>query len=195
MKFVSVDIETCGLDPNEHSIVQVGAVIEDTELKLDFDTIPKFEMLLEYPYYKGTPFALAMHTELFKELAKSPEKRIKQCCPHWQLAELFAKWLIENKMAFRGELQAIPPVRINVAGKNFATFDKLFLENLPNWEKFIKISQRIIDPAVLFWNPATDETLPDLSECKRRAGLTNTNIAHTGPEDAYDVIEILRTKY
>ena len=59
------------------------------------------------------------------------------------------------------------PVLINVAGKNFGTFDKLFLEKLPRWQQLIRVKQRVIDPAILFCDWEKDEAIPSLTECKK----------------------------
>jgi hypothetical protein len=85
-------------------------------------------------------------------------------------------------------------ITINVAGKNFGVFDKLFLQELPWWTKLIRVRQRILDPAILMVNWNSDESLPPLSVCKERAGLNN-HVTHNALEDAWDVIEVLRKTY
>jgi oligoribonuclease len=85
-------------------------------------------------------------------------------------------------------------ITINVAGKNFGVFDKLFLQDLPWWVKLIKVRQRILDPAILMVDWNSDESLPSLSVCKERAGFNN-HVTHNALEDAWDVIEILRKNY
>lgn len=86
------------------------------------------------------------------------------------------------------------PITINVAGKNFGTFDKKFLENLPRWKQLIRTKQRIIDPAVLFVDWDVDQSLPNLAECKERAGVQGI-VTHDALEDAWDVIQTLRKFY
>ena len=83
---------------------------------------------------------------------------------------------------------------LTCAGKNFATFDKLFLEKLPRWKQVFKIRQRIIDPTILFTDWIEDESLPSLSVCKERAGLSSI-VSHNALEDSWDVVELLRTQY
>lgn len=189
MRYISIDIETLGLDPLSHSTIQFGAVIEDTNNPLPLESLPRFECLISHQEYKGTPFAMSMHHELFVELAKGA-KSTKTIIASYNVAEEFAIWLQREGLESEGGL-----IKINVAGKNFATFDKLFLEQLPNWKKNIRITQRIMDPAILYWDPKTDETLPNLEECKKRAGMSVTTVAHTAVEDALDVIELIRLKY
>ena len=86
------------------------------------------------------------------------------------------------------------PVTVNVAGKNFASFDKHFLERLPRWQQVIRIRQRIIDPSVIFTNWTDDKAIPSLYECKQRANIEGI-VTHDALEDAWDVIQLLRTQY
>jgi len=86
------------------------------------------------------------------------------------------------------------PSVITAAGKNFGTFDKLFLEQIPQWNQVVKFRSRIIDPSILFVDWKTDEQLPSLNECKERSNVPGI-VTHNALEDAWDVIQILRTKY
>ena len=42
MKYISIDIETTGLDPENCQILSIGAVIEDTLNQLPFEELPTF---------------------------------------------------------------------------------------------------------------------------------------------------------
>jgi hypothetical protein len=200
MRYISIDIETMGLDPLEHSTIQVACIIEDTEKKLSYAKLPKLDFLVGHSLYKGTPYAMAMHGELFKELA-DPKKSTREIIPHWEVEKKIAQWLWDNgfaddKFASLKEMREKGKhITINVAGKNFGTFDKLFLEQLPNWGNHFRFSQRILDPAILFWKPEEDERLPNLELCKKRAKFKSTIVAHTALEDAWDVIQCLRKHY
>jgi oligoribonuclease len=83
---------------------------------------------------------------------------------------------------------------LTIAGKNFGTFDKLFIEKLPRWQQVFKIRQRIIDPTILFTDWCNDESLPNLTTCKERA-KTGGEVTHDALLDAFDVIELMRTQY
>jgi oligoribonuclease len=83
------------------------------------------------------------------------------------------------------------PYHLTVAGKNFGTFDKLFLEKLHQWKRVLKVRSRILDPALLYVDWEKDEDLPGLSKCKERAGLSGV-VSHNAVEDALDVIELIR---
>jgi hypothetical protein len=86
------------------------------------------------------------------------------------------------------------PISFTAAGKNFATFDKGFLVNLPKWNQALRVKQRVIDPAILYVDWKNDEVLPDLSTCKVRANLPAT-VSHNAIEDAWDTLEVLRKFY
>jgi hypothetical protein len=101
---------------------------------------------------------------------------------------------IENGKSYPALTSKTKPVSINVAGKNFASFDKLFLERLPRWQQVIRIRQRMIDPSVIFTNWKDDDTLPNLQTCKERAKIEGI-VTHNALEDAWDVIQLLRTQY
>ena len=91
-------------------------------------------------------------------------------------------------------LEATKSITLNVAGKNFGTFDKLFLQELPWWQKLIRTRQRVLDPAILMVDWKNDKSLPNLTQCKERAGV-NGIVTHNALEDAWDVIEVLRKFY
>ena len=86
------------------------------------------------------------------------------------------------------------PASITAAGKNFATFDKLFLEKLPRWKQCIRLKQRVLDPAILYVDWKNDIDVPNLDKCKEKAGIKGA-VTHNALEDAWDVIAVLRKKY
>lgn len=192
MIYVSIDIETTGLNPGEDLVLEIGAIIEDTSKKLSFDDIPKFSVLLEYDKYWGSAKAISMNHRIFEILGEIPRDKkeaLNYRAEHRIIkaedaAQHFMKWLSENGIT--GPITA--------AGKNFGTFDLNFLRKLPGWDNRVIIKQRILDPVCFFVNFNTDKDLPNMSECKRRAGLPE-NVTHVALEDAWDVIELLRTKY
>jgi hypothetical protein len=86
------------------------------------------------------------------------------------------------------------PITVNAAGKNFATFDKKFIDKIDKFYSFVRFRQRVLDPSVLFTDWEKDITLPDLTMCKERAGL-EPFVSHDSLEDAWDVIELFRKFY
>jgi oligoribonuclease len=181
MKYVSIDIETTGLNPDTCSVIEFGAVIDDTEKPKPLDQLPRFHQYIDIVspnnIISGEPYALSMHSKIFKLFA-DPNRCSTDFCKPGYLCSNFREFLFEN-----GHYQPI-----NVAGKNFAGFDLQFLRRLPNWD--IKIHHRIIDPTILFLK-ASDINLPDTKTCKERANIAG-EVAHTAIEDCLDVIKLVR---
>lgn len=181
MKYVSIDIETTGIDHKNCQIIEFAAVVDDLKNQKPLEELPKFHSYVKHKLYTGEPYALAMHAEIFKKLSKQENA----CLPE-ELLPNFFEFLIK-----KAEYKV--PVEINVAGKNFANFDKRFLELLPN-KDIVKFKHRTIDPSILYLDVENDFELPGTSECLSRAGLDNT-VKHTALEDALAVVNLLRCKF
>ena len=233
MKYVVIDIETTGLNPEECEILSIGAIIEDTETVLPYEQLPKFHVGILHENVKGSLFALNMNKDLIETLvdyqtsSNQDEKNDLETATEMKFlskenaAEAFYHFLYLNGISnpsplvdmnvnanqhvkavdHNGKIVMAPminmktkPVTITVAGKNFGTFDKLFLERLPRWKQVVKFRNRIIDPAILFVDWKKDDALPGLSLCKERAGLGNT-VSHNALEDAWDTLQVIRLKY
>ncbi len=221
MKYVSIDIETTGLDPENDQVLSIGAIIEDTNNPLKFEDIPKFHGVIKRNSIKGGLYAINLNRDLLETLnqymtAKDQDEKNDivqmtgmQFYEEDEIVEEFYYWLVSNDLVdlskvighgyvttFTGKMvpaitRNTRPIQISTAGKNFATFDKLFLERLPRWKQLIKVRQRIIDPSVLYVDWANDESLPSMSECKVRAGLDG-HVSHNALEDAWDVVMLIR---
>ena len=70
MKYLSIDIETTGLDPLKDQLLSFGAIIEDTENPLPFDEIPKFHAAIKRNRIEGDLFAINMNKELIENKLK-----------------------------------------------------------------------------------------------------------------------------
>ena len=199
MKYVSVDIETTGLDPQKCQVLQIGAVIEDTNRVMPLDQLAKFNCIVEHQEYVGQPTALAMNAKILKVLGDMERlvdkeervnyRKVNNIVPVGMVAQSFSMWLIANGF----KATETGAVKINAAGKNFATFDKLFLQNIIGWTSKIQMRQRIIDPAILFVDWINDDSLPNLNSCIKRAGLDG-EVSHDALDDAIDVIRVIRAK-
>ena len=227
MKYISIDVETTGLEKDRYQILSIGAILEDTEKKLSFEEIPKFHAAILHNEITGSPYALNMNSKIIEAISQYQSAQDQdekndlvqmtgmQFYHEDQVVEGFYRWLYDNDMVefddriMNGQIQMVrledgksyptltsktKPVTINVAGKNFASFDKHFLERLPRWQQVIRIRQRIIDPSVIFTNWNDDKALPSLFECKQRAKIDGI-VTHDALEDAWDVIQLLRTQY
>jgi oligoribonuclease len=229
MKYVSIDIETTGIDREKCEILSIGAVIEDTSNPNPIEELPRFHAAIrrrDRQGFYGEPVALTMNAGLialisqYEQCENQDEKNDLvqltgiQFLEENEIAIEFYYWLFSNgafefdiQKLFNGHSKKHPlygtvPVigsnpqkaYLNVAGKNFATFDKIFLEKLPRWKQLIDVRNRILDPAILFVDWNEDKSLPGLDKCKQRAGIDGI-VTHNALEDAIDVVEILRTKY
>lgn len=197
MKYVSIDLEMTGKDPSYCQILQFGAVIEDTRNIQPLDKLPIFNCIVEHERYIGEPRALSMHSEIFEKLAEVQEayreKRVEIRKKHNILqlnlvAKSFAMWLKNNWISETIDTGAI---LINVAGKNFGTVDKRFIDLIPGWKESIIIRQRVLDPAILLTDWQKDDTVPNLDKCKKRLGIDG-KVTHDALSDALDVIQVLR---
>ena len=229
MKYVSIDIETTGLDPEKCDVLSIGAVIEDTNNPLPLDQLPSFHVAIKRENISGSLFAINMNKELIETIVyyqtaqdQDEKNDLVQMTGMKFLNEdevaiefyyfLYSNGLMNDKknveIINNGNItrhseyglvpainqKTIPSGHINVAGKNFGTFDKLFLERLPRWKQLIKMRNRILDPAILFVDWNSDEALPGLNLCKERSKIEG-EVTHNALEDAMDVVSVLRTKY
>lgn len=225
MIYLSIDIETSGLSSENHQILSVGVIVEDTNKKLPFKDIPKFHCAILHEEIKGGIFALNMNKDLISLINKYQTAKTQEDKDALSVVEdmLFLKeddvcenlfrFLFRNNVLDESLRDCLVNKMINVvdgvsypsvtratashitcAGKNFATFDKLFLEKLPRWKQLFKIHQRIIDPTILFTDWKKDTDLPNLTICKVRA-KTGGEVTHNAVEDAWDVIQLMRTEY
>lgn len=189
MKYVSIDLETTGLDPDTCDVIEFAAVVDDT-LKPDIpvEQLPSFRRLVRREIYRGEPYALAMHGDLLREAAGTTQPA---CSPEMLYAD-FRQWCKERELIGRWNE---PPQKILVAGKNFAGFDLRFLRRMRDdegirgaWDEIF--SHRVLDPAMLF-ALAEDDRPPSLEQCLDRAGFVKS-VSHQALDDARDVVRCIR---
>lgn len=195
MKFVSIDIETTGLDPQTCDVLEIGAFI-NTDDDTPISELPIFRYRVLRDVYAGSPYALAMHRQLFSALAIN---KPNVCWPAPQedytnvygqprdFAPTFSYWLNQN---------GIESMNFIAAGKNFANFDNAFLQKMPGMENEVRWHHRILDPASMYVRPE-DEYLPGTPLCCKRAGIDLNNFEyegdpHTALYDAAVVVALIR---
>ena len=224
MKYISIDVETTGLDPENCQILSIGAVIEDTHLPIPFEDLPKFHAVIKRENVSGSIFALNMNRDLIQAMKDHSEARtdeakklveksfgakfyhedevveaLYQFCYRNGLVDLDPNFLNKQMKIVDGIPYPIlgsnmVKTYLNCAGKNFAGFDKKFLEKLPRWKQVFSIRSRVLDPGILFVDWINDESVPGLDECKKRAGIDGV-VTHNAVEDAMDVVMLLRQCY
>lgn len=214
MKYVSIDLETTGLNENQDSILEFGAIIEDTAKQLPYEELPKFHALCVQKRIEGEPFALAMNSKVLQEICDQTKAAEFQYAVRRQfeqkadapdgggeplisplpqpyyltpgnLLEYFARFIAANN------LQHKPLIG---AGKNFAGFDLQFIKRLEGFEYLTKFHYRHIDVGTMYIDWESDEIIPGTEECKRRAGLSDVTVKHRVLADAWDTIQLIRAK-
>jgi oligoribonuclease len=195
MKYATIDIETTGLNPRLHSILEIGIVIEDTQaMDRPISELPRFHCYVLPPCdgYLGDPIALSMNAKILQRIADYQKLKdkgdrsdifIKYLEPHMVHGEIYSFIFKEDLIGVGRESASVI-----AAGKNFGNFDRPFLEKIPDWR--IKFKHRVLDP-MMYYLKTDDEVPPDLKTCKERAGMP-PEVAHTAIEDCLDVIQLIR---
>lgn len=186
MKYISIDIETTGLDHYNCDILQIGMAFEDTNTDIPLVDLPNLELWIDHNELTFEPYALQMHER-------------SGLLNQWQHANRVtmeeAMLDIETWLFSLGyELNDDKKFKFVVAGKNYNSFDKLFLHGNYEWTELIDEHHRTIDPAMLYIDWENDKVPPSLDKCLKRAGF-NTTVTHYALEDALDVIKVVRVYY
>lgn len=224
MKYISIDIETTGLDSDLNQILSIGAVIEDTNNLVPIEELPKFHAIIKRESVYGSIYALNLNKDLIQAMKDHSEAKTEELkqeveesfgakfyhedevvealfhfCYDNGLVPVDPNFLNKQIRVVNGKTYPMltsnmPKTYLNCAGKNFAGFDKKFLEKLPRWKQVFSIRSRVLDPGVLFVDWKNDESIPSLDTCKQRAGIEGV-VTHNAVEDAMDVVMLFRKQY
>lgn len=182
MKFVSIDTETTGLEPSWCQVLEIAAIVADLE-ETPVEKLPVFHCYVVHERIVGEPFALAMNAEILRTIAtRNQTGAIGNFLYPWEVGPQFSGFLEKNGIDFRN---------CPAAGKNFASFDRQFLERLEDFRDFIKFKHRALDPALAFWDPVNDEWLPNTQLCLKRANMPPM-LRHRAIDDAAEVVGLVR---
>jgi hypothetical protein len=222
MKYLSIDTEFTSLELEEAQLLEIGIILEDTTKKLSYEECPKFHCLINYKTIIGSPAALSMNANILKVLAGleraenvNDYRKEHDILNDYEIAGKMWEFLflnnyplsknmellnlqyikrVEDKMIPDINQKGIPPFNLILAGKNLFSKDIPLLKKLPQWNKFMNISHRAIDPALYFIDWKNDMEVPSLSRCKERAKIEG-EVKHNALSDAWDIISLLRTRY
>lgn len=193
MKYVSIDLETTGLSPIEHQVVEIGAVIDDTEKPgVNIKDLPTFRCLIVEQDWRVGPYTAWMHAALWEEMKNVDVLALKDiiwtdsgyCYARRDRAlSAFRMWLIQEEL---------DPESVICAGKNFNSFDKGFLSEMWGYSE-LGFKHRAFDP-VTFWTLPEDAEPPNMATCCKRADIPLVG-HHTAVEDARTVIKLLRRQW
>lgn len=192
MQYVSIDIETTGLDPRKNDILEFAAVVDELDSSTPVEKLPVFRKYIRKSEpYVGDAKALAMHHRVFERIAANDP----DCIEVDGLMFAFGNFLQSHGVCPNKHGKIV----LNVAGKNFGSFDMQFLlAKIPaeSWNNII-FRQRFIDPSILYVD-ADDTHLPDLATCvERMCEETGAKIEwshHTALDDALQVVRLIRHK-
>ncbi len=189
MRYLSIDLETSGSNPDNCQILEFAAVLENTnEPDVPVEELPSIRLAVHHEIITGSVGALVINARLLQEIADGKAKNnlpADHCLPAEVLVR-FAEFLDTHNVDRKRALVA--------AGKNFAAFDLPFIHKLPGYGELLHISNAVIDPALLYVNWRKDRKLPNMSACKTRAGLSEV-VSHQALADARDIILLLRPFY
>jgi oligoribonuclease len=231
MKYLSIDLETTGLNSETNQILTFSGILEDTKTKLSFEECPKLNIYILRDEIIGSPFAINMNSRIIAAISRYQNLKLEeekmglseslnciflypQAIPYY-----FYVWVLvhhEGLTEYKFHLdksgwkdlksteisirlisqlkESVGPFTVNVAGKNFATFDKKFIDKIDKFHNFVRFRQRVLDPSPLFADWTNDIALPDLTTCKERAGL-DPFVSHDSLDDAWDVVQLFRKFY
>jgi oligoribonuclease (3'-5' exoribonuclease) len=189
--YAALDIETSGIDKSKCQVLEIAIILDDLtqqvtkeELEDYISNLPVFWCFLDYNTIVGEPSALAMHNRIFNILAR------KEPVPESALLLNPADVGFELRVFLRQHMDR-HDYKLTIAGKNVASFDIPFLEQLPNFSNTVNSRRRVIDPAVLYMDFLQDSSPPSLSTCLTRARLDSC-VKHTALDDTKDIIRLLK---
>jgi hypothetical protein len=136
-----------------------------------------------------------MHPGIWNKIATAQQKKIEydgDTDTHYMdIQDL--PFALQNFLSGNGVEEKYGKYKITPAGKNAAMFDLPFLKEKINDFGNVIFLHRVLDPAVLYFDPKTDKVLPDSKLCMERAGIAG-EVAHTALEDALAVVKLIRYK-
>lgn len=195
MKYFSVDLETTGVDEDKHQIIEIGAVFDDLKNPKPIDELESYHTYVEHDEYTLSPYVLGMHSDqgtgIFNKIHKYKQRG--QGVSEREALDGLYSFICQNQYI---DLEDNPTVTF--AAKNLTVFDTRFLqkaisrnynEEFPN--KWHKIRQYHMDPAILYMNPEEDYAPPGFKDCLKRAGFENT-VSHKAVDDAKQVVQLIR---
>ena len=118
--YCSIDIESCGIS-DICDIIEFAAVLDDLSQLKPIDELPVFHTYFVKDNYLREPVALSMHPEIFRRISERDRNKYNFSVAT-KIGYSFKRFLIQN-----GYEEDHDKVTITVAGKNFASLPRAFL--------------------------------------------------------------------
>jgi hypothetical protein len=179
--YLSIDVETTGINVDKVQILQLAAIWDDGR---PLNELATFNCLVDNGYITyGEHYALQMNHSILERIANKP---VYKAASEEGIPILT---LEEAKFKFRTFVMSCNNNKaLFVAGKNAAGFDIPILKN--NRFQTSLFKHRVIDPGSLylpdFGHP------PSLPEINQLLGLAD--VSHDALDDCFNVIKVIRHK-
>lgn len=181
--YLSLDIETTGLNSDRHQILEVAGVLNLNHM--DVRSCPNFRFLVKPEGdIIGNPYALVMNQRLLSMLADG--KGIPAAEVGLMIAEVMQVWK---------ERYGDPDTKFHLLGKNVSGFDYQFVKKqIPGWPDHL-IHYRMLDIGSMY---ATMKGIPGQSELDKEVSarlLFDEGSEHQAYPDACVALELARQKF
>ena len=172
--YVSIDIETTGLDRQKVHVLQLAAVYDNGQ---DIEDLPTFDRVIKWPVIShGEEYAMNLNRGLIRRAYQNDQ----------------VVSIEEARLDFEEWLEKVQPSgRFTAAGKNIQGFDMPILVNPVNCFSMRRFLLRALDPGSMF----TDEFdhIPTLDEINAVTG--RKAVTHDALDDAWDVVHAIRYQW
>lgn len=194
MKITAVDLETTGLNPKRCQILEIGLAIFDFQnpqhQNCSIEELPTFSTYVfnSDNSIQGEYYAINMNQKIIERILHREDPEISKLydfCPIEQLTTKVSNFLQQHYQ---------PEEQIILAGKCHDALDIPFLKQHSKLWETNNFHFKIVEPAMLFFDPNQDQEPPGLETCLKRAGI-NKKVTHNALDDALDVIRLLRSKF
>lgn len=193
--YVSIDIETTGVDTARAQILEIAAVIDDGRTPIE--QLPRYEAIIAHKEFMyATPYAMNLNNGLIQRILKgegiSQEEALKGFVMFLNEASSCANRWDED----HGKK---PTSRVSLAGKNAAVFDIPIIDEQTSMvsgylnEMFRACkNHRVIDAGNMFFKYFG--YIPTLEEIKKFM-KDESPVTHRALDDALDVVKAVRFAY
>lgn len=217
LPYVSIDLETLGLNPDA-PIIQAAAVVEYSQ-KVAVEDLPSFEynIALWGKLDNCEAYAIHMNKNIISDIVENGGVRAKELLVALRAAFDFASRKtgeLRDRLSIDAEsedldesskrsafymLSEMPrKSKVMLAGKNIQKSDLIWLKRFfyregfgNEWDELVEkyVWHRVLDPGPMFFPKIG--IIPSLNGCKSLLGISG-EVKHEALEDARDVIRVVR---